>query len=714
MRYGPLSIQRASVLSKGLHRPKVSSTLRIGEQRIGGEKSYVIKIPESHSYARYGELEYQLVMLCDGTRTAAELAEEIPNRVEGASVSEQDVLDFIDATDPGMWEKSLGERNIAVLQKIRDERKGRVDKSSITSIAITGWNPNRFLAKVHPYLAWIYTPGFVIATSALFIVMFAIIFLDYSRIRADTLAFYSLTTAAPYDLFLFWVLLLVVSFFHECGHGLTCKHYGGDVESMGFLLLYFMPAFFTETSDQLLFDTTAKKEWVIFAGMWIELVLCGLATVAWMLMPPGSFWGNIFYKTLLITGVSGVFFNLNPLMKFDGYYAIAQYLQMDNLREDSIAYVQAWAKKYFLFSDIDLPVASKKQRRIYLVFGIAAFFYSIFVLVIVLGWVRNAFVKWFGDNWGYLATGLVLVYMLRKKIRAALPIVHSAWKSTKEKLMIWKSSGVKVAAAAILLVAFLAWPGATKVSSDFVLEPVRRAEVHATVPGWISSVPVKEGQLVEAGAILAVLRNPDLDARATVVSEQLAAAQGEGRAAQATGKLQEAAAQSAKAQTLATELNAIRARQTALVIRAPFSGLIATPQVEQRVGEYLEQGQTFLTLADRSQMKARILVRDWEIADVHVGESAKLNVLAYPFTTYSGSVLKILPATTSDLPVGENQLVRFGQETTNFIGVILDFPNPDGVLHEGFTGTAKIYGTSHSLGWRTGRSIYRWVRSLVW
>ncbi len=714
MRYGPLSIQRASVLSKGLRQPKISSTLRIGEQRIGGEKSYVIKIPESHSYARYGELEYQLVKLCDGTRTPAQLAEELPNYVPGASVSEQDVLDFIDATDPGMWEKSLGERNIAVLQKIRDERKGRVDKSSITSIAITGWNPNRFLAQVHPYLAWIYTPGFVIASSALFIVMFAIIFLDYSRIRADTLAFYSLTTAAPYDLFLFWVLLLVVSFFHECGHGLTCKHYGGDVESMGFLLLYFMPAFFTETSDQLLFDTTAKKEWVIFAGMWIELVLCGIATVAWALMPPGSFWGNIFYKTLLITGVSGVFFNLNPLMKFDGYYAIAQYLQMDNMREDSIAYVQAWAKKYLLFNDIDLPAASKKQRRIYLVFGFAAFLYSIFVLLIVLGWVRNAFVKWYGDTWGYLATAVVLYYMLRKKIRGALPTMHSAWQSTKEKLMRWKSSGVKLAVAAIVLLVFLAWPGATKVSSDFVLEPVRRAEIHATVPGWISSVPVKEGQLVQAGDVLAVLRNPDLDARASVISEQLASAQGAMRAAQATNKPQVAAEQSAKARTLGMELDAIRARQNSLVIRAPFSGLIATPQIEQRVGDYVEQGAALLKLADRSQMKARILVRDWEIADVHVGEAAKLNVLAYPYTTYTGSVQRVLPAATSDVPVGENQLVRFGQETTNFIGVVLDFPNPDGVLREGFTGTAKIYGPSHSLGWRTGRAMYRWMRSLIW
>ena len=714
MRYGPLSIQRASVLSKGLRQPKISSTLRIGEQRIGGEKSYVIKIPESHSYARYGELEYQLVMLCDGTRTPAELAEELPNRYPGASVSEQDVLDFVDATDPGMWEKSLGERNIAVLQKIRDERKGRVDKSSLTSIAISGWNPNRFLEKVHPYLAWIYTPGFIIATTILFVVMFAIIALDYARIRADTLAFYSLTTAAPYDLFLFWVLLLVVSFFHECGHGLTCKHYGGDVESMGFLLLYFMPAFFTETSDQLLFDTTAKKEWVIFAGMWIELVLCGVATVAWVLMPPGSFWGNIFYKTLLITGVSGVFFNLNPLMKFDGYYAIAQYLQMDNLREDSIAYVQTWAKKYFLFSDIDLPIASKKHRRIYLVFGIAAFFYSIFVLLVVLGWVRNAFVKWFGDNWGYLATGVVLYFMLRKRIGGALPTMHGAWQSIKENAMKFASSGTKIAVAAVILIAFFAWPGATKVSSDFVLEPIRRAEVHAPVSGWISSVHVKDGQPVQAGTVLAELRNPDLDARAAAIAEKLASAEGAARSAEANRNQQQAAEQTAKAQTLSTELNAIRARQTSLVIRAPFDGIVATPQIEQRVGDYVDQGESILTLSDRSQMKARILVRDWEIADVQVGESAKLNVAAYPFTTYTGSVQKIMPAAATDTPISENKLVRFGQETTNFIGVVLDFPNENGHLHEGFTGTAKIYGASHSLGWRTGRAIYRWGRSLIW
>jgi multidrug resistance efflux pump len=118
---------------------------------------------------------------------------------------------------------------------------------------------------------------------------------------------------------------------------------------------------------------------------------------------------------------------------------------------------------------------------------------------------------------------------------------------------------------------------------------------------------------------------------------------------------------------------------------------------------------------DRGTMKARILVRDWEIEEIRPGAAAQVKVLPFPYRTYSGRVEQILPAAALDRPVAQPQkLERRGQELTNYIAVVMEFPNPDGSLREGMTGTAKITGKSRSLALRAGREAWRWVHSQIW
>src|ERR1700751_3871496 len=107
MRFGPTSIQVSSVLSKGLRRPKLREDLRISEQTVNGEKSYVIKNHETNSYNRYGEFEYQLLKLCDGTLTPAEIAVALSEQEPESSISESEVIEFLDSIEPAMWERPL-------------------------------------------------------------------------------------------------------------------------------------------------------------------------------------------------------------------------------------------------------------------------------------------------------------------------------------------------------------------------------------------------------------------------------------------------------------------------------------------------------------------------------------------------------------------------------------------------------------------------------
>ena len=149
--------------------------------------------------------------------------------------------------------------------------------------------------------------------------------------------------------------------------------------------------------------------------------------------------------------------------------------------------------------------------------------------------------------------------------------------------------------------------------------------------------------------------------------------------------------------------------------------MITTLDVEQRVGEFLPQGGLFAELADRKVMRARILVRDWELQYITdsaspTGIDAQLNVRAYPYETFQGRVTRVLPAAASEEPVTmPKSPERAGRRLSNYFAVVLEFENPHGELREGMTGTAKIRAArSRPLVWQWASGGWRWVRSVLW
>jgi putative peptide zinc metalloprotease protein len=140
-----------------------------------------------------------------------------------------------------------------------------------------------------------------------------------------------------------------------------------------------------------------------------------------------------------------------------------------------------------------------------------------------------------------------------------------------------------------------------------------------------------------------------------------------------------------------------------------------TDDLDQKAGSFIEAGDSLGKIVDRSSMKARILVRDWELEDVRDGARVRVKVAPFPFRTYTGSVQKILPAAAVDQPVTQTEdLERLGQKLTNYFAVEMEFANNDGSLREGMTGTARIAGKSSPLAWQFCRGAWRWAKSQIW
>ncbi len=714
MRFGATSLQLSTILAKGLRRPKLRSDLRISEQSVAGEKSYVIKVQETTSYSRYGESEYEVLTLCDGTRTPAEIAEELTRLHPGEPLDESEVLDFLDGVEPAMWERSVGEKNLAILERIRDERKTRLQQSSVLYLTFKAWDPNEFLAKIDPYLSWLYTSGAVVGSLILFTLAAYLMAGDWTRIAADTRGLYTFQNKTAYDIWVFWFLMFGLGGIHELGHGLTCKHFGGDVHQMGFMLIYFTPAFFTDTTDIVLFARGNRRLWVIFAGIWVELMFCAISALVWHFTVPGSVINDISYKMMLLSGIQGALINLNPLIKADGYYALGQFLNVDNLREDSFAFLRTAVRKYVLGDPIDLPPVGRRLRRIYTIFGVAAVLYSATLLALVLGFVKNVFVEKFGA-WGYVLTVAVVYLFARKGLKKAVPAVRNWLEEKKETYMALKITRAQQFGAAGILLLLAFPPVPSSVTTDFTLEAGAEGQARAVVAGEVRQVLVHEGDRVQAGQVVAILGNPEIATDARQIGQELSMADAEVRTGEERPETAQSAAAIRERLRLEQEAAIAQKRLNTLEIRAPQTGVVTTVNVDQRIGEYISPGDEFCEIADRNTMKARVLVRDWELNKVRVGATVRMKVRAFPYRTYAGTVEQILPAASVENPVSNPQkLERLGQELTNYFAVVVEFPNTDGALREGMTGTAKIATGYSSLAWKASRGAWRWVRSQLW
>ena len=201
----------------------------------------------------------------------------------------------------------MGEKNLAVLERIRDERKTRINQSSLLYIYFKAWNPNRTLRRMEPYLRWMFTPGFVIFSIAIFVIAMSILAGDWARVQKDT---------GGTLFFLRQERLRHMGLLDH--HAVPRRHprirarahmqaFRRRSESNGVSADLFHACFYTDTTDILLFESTAPREYVIFAGIWVELVICSLATFVWALSVPGSTMNDLAYKLLLLSGISGAY-----------------------------------------------------------------------------------------------------------------------------------------------------------------------------------------------------------------------------------------------------------------------------------------------------------------------------------------------------------------------------------------------------------------------
>lgn len=390
--------------------PKLKPDLQVQAQTVEGVNYFVVKEPIGGKFIRLREPEYFLLRLIDGESTPIEAAEQFVRNFH-RTISPKDIIGFAE---------QLGK--LGFIEGAESERNRR---RSLFFIKLKAFNPEKLLNSLYPKLKWLFSrPALVLQT--LVLIVGALVF--FGNLASFPFNLARLVTAANIVVAVISIFLLVT--LHEFAHALTCKRYGGGVREMGFLLLYLQPCFYCNLSDAYLFENRRQRLWVNFSGVWFQAVVWAGFTIMWRLTVEGYFLNQVFYLTAAVSFAT-LLFNLNPAIKLDGYYLLADYLEIPNLRQKAFAYLWDRIRVGWFGCESQLMIApSAREARIYRRYGTVAVLYSMLLIGFIL--IRGAQLligAWQGA--GFILFLLLALLIFRRSAARSGRALQEIWRERK-------------------------------------------------------------------------------------------------------------------------------------------------------------------------------------------------------------------------------------------------------------------------------------------
>jgi len=507
--------------------PRLRRDLTVSRLETASGGFLIVKHPVSGRFYRFKEAERFIAEQLDG-ETPLDVVRERTEEEFGASLSPETLNAFVQNLD------KIGLLDTGKPSAKRDAGRGPRMRGNLLYLRFAFFDPDRLLARLVPRLRFFFTRRFLVVSVLPILLAFAITVANAREIAGDLPRLYQASAILP-----FFALILVVASIHEFAHGLTCKHFGGEVHELGFMVMYFQPAFYCNVSDAWLFPEKSKRLWVGFAGPYLELVLWALATIAWRLTEPDT-WIN--YTALIVMTLSGLrsFLDFNPFVKLDGYYLLSDLLELPNLRRRSFKYVGDGVKRLLGFGRRLRVHISQRERRIYLVYGLVATVSSLSLLSFGLVRVGSYLI----DNHQPMALLLLVTYSgLRSGRRfrrlfgqrsgrpdvdddgdviaaqpegaadpTATPEPRKKRRRSRRREITW--GALAAAALGVLFLVHLQ----LRIAGPFTVLPEENADVRAAVEGIVEEMRVQEGDQVKAGDVIA--RLADKDVRAELLKTQ--------------------------------------------------------------------------------------------------------------------------------------------------------------------------------------------------
>lgn len=649
--------------------------LGVTPQKYEGKTFYVVKDPISLRYYRFKEQEHFLLNIMDGGHTLDQAQKDFEKRFRPERLTLEDLEQFgqqllqaglVQNETPGAGKLLYEHRT----KRRRMEMLGTF--TNILYIKIPVFDPEKILNWMLPWLWWMFTMWFLLASAA-----FLGLALSLVATHWDT--FYS--KLPNYQEFFnfksvvyLWIALGVVKVIHEFGHGLSCKAFKGEVHEMGFLLLVFSPAMYCNVSDAWTLPNKWHRIIISAAGIYVELMIAALATFVWWNTHTGTFINNLSLSLIIVCSVSTVLFNGNPLMRYDGYYVLADWIEIPNLRDRANRFLQNLAMEYCLGIEVQPEPYMQLWRKIlFLVFAVVSYVYRWVITFVILYFMAN-FLKPYKLEVisSMLAVGALAsmigwpMYRLIKNVRkrGRLPDMKP----------VRVSASVAVVAAALLVVFFMPLPISRIRETGLVqFQPNYVAQRHIEVPGQLKKLSVIEGQAVHKGQLLAEFTSIELENRRVQAMAELETKQKyledlNNQISKETEPERKASLQKQRNQiegernSARSKLDQVNEEAKALVLRAPRDGVVIGLPLAEEIGKTWlwnpnatdkDTTTLFCTVGDRSHLRVivpvspadlQLMHEDMETGPGKKGLEVTIRLVGRGMKTWTGHVTRLPPS----------------------------------------------------------------------
>lgn len=699
-----------------------------------GVRHAVIKDPLALKYHQLSPEQFTVLDLLNGKNSLR----EIRNRVQSIFPTEHFSLMDVQGLVIDLQEKHLlvalrlGQ-GPALLKSHRDNLRKKVISTlrNPLTIQLPGWDPERVLSAMMPVTRWLFSP-WVIAT-LLTGVGVALLFLA-SRVSEiqKTLPAFQRFFGWP-NLVYLWVALAVIKVIHEFGHGLSCKYYGSECHSIGVMLLVFSPTMYCDVTDSWMLPNKWQRIMIGAAGMYFEAVLSTITLIIWWNTEPG-FVHYLCLNTFFVSTVSTVIFNANPLLKYDGYYMLSDFLEIPNLRQKADQITQRLLARLCLGIELPAPAFLPDHGRFW--------FFTYVVLSAIYRWLVFAGIITFFytvlkpyrlQSLGILMAIVTILISLGGFLWNTYKLISQPRRDPVSKPRMLLTTACLGAVTYFVFFQPFPW----FIEAPFTIESEQAHPLYNQVAGFVQTQHAVHGSKVDAGAPLLTLSNPDLEAQILDAQVQHDIAISEFNTYLKIGQTEAAVVAQERVDSAQRRLELLTQQKARLVIVSPVAGTVVaptrqssptieqlrdrltgwsgTPLTSRNVGAFLETQTHVGTIAPSDRLQAVLVMDQTEREELILHRRVRLKLEGLPRMVLDGEIKEVSHRHLEFAPPGlsirsQGPLVSVtdeqGREKLTSISYQAIVPLADcdpRLMRSGMRGTARVFLGDRSLGdwiWR--------------
>ncbi|MGF3021668.1 peptidase M50 [Methylobacterium aquaticum] len=622
-------------------KPRLRSHAEIHRQRFRGDVWYILQDHQTGRFHRLSPAANLIVCLMDGRRSVQEIWEMVVARNEDDPPTQDETIrlisllhgsDLLDGAFPPDFAELL-ERSDSVARRSLVARL-----RNPLALRFPLFDPDAALDRLAPLYRPLFSMPGLLAWLAIVLTGLVVVGLHWKEVTGDL----ATQLLSAQNLAVMACLYPVVKALHEAGHACAAKAWNGEVHEVGVMLLVMIPAPYVDASSTAAFGSKWQRMVVSGAGILVEMLLAAVATLVWATVEPGLVKAAAF-NVMVIGGVSTLVFNGNPLLRFDGYYILADLIEIPNLGARANRYVFYLIQRYALkIESAESPVTARGERLWMVAYAVSAFLYRTTVSLAIAAFVATQF----------FVVGVLLAAAALAGI-VLQPLVKGArFLLTDRKLDGRRGRALRVtgAALAVLIAGFFAVPLPYATTAQGVVWVPDRSEVRARTDGILAEFLTEPGRQARQGDTLARLDDPALDARVTLLEAQLGELRMRYDAARLEDRVQAGILEeqiSSAEQTLAV----FRARAADRVLRAERDGRLVVPGAADLPGRYFRRGDRigFVLRADDPVVRVVVPQADVDLVRSRPGPVAA-RFADSPQVRHAATILREVPGAQSEVP----------------------------------------------------------------